>query len=186
MKRLKTGGTNSADKAQNGAAPAFTTLGNIVITEGANGDFATGSGVTLILTAPSGWRFNAGAGSVSFAASANISAASIAVTSSNLIVTLTVGNVNKTDQAAIQLAMDDLKAAGGNTQAARATLQGQLDALKAQHAQNEKALAGSHKAWQVPVPTDACGKVRKVQVTVKTDKDRELKGTLETPAGACG
>src|SRR5207247_1400830 len=47
-------------------------------------------------------------------------------------------------------------------------------------------LAGSHKAWQVPVPADACARVRKVQVTVKTDKDRELKETLETPAGACG
>ena len=54
-----TGGTNiSADKAQNATAPAFTTLGNIVILEGANGDFATGTGVTLILTAPSGWRFS--------------------------------------------------------------------------------------------------------------------------------
>jgi len=28
--------------------------------------------------------------------------------------------------------------------------------------------------------------VRKLLVTVKTDKDRELKETVETPAGACG
>src|SRR5437667_12207419 len=47
-----TGGTNvSADRAQNGAAPAYSTLGNIVIQEGANGDFATGNHRTLILTA---------------------------------------------------------------------------------------------------------------------------------------
>src|SRR5438876_9503267 len=59
-----TGGTNvSADRAQNGAAPAFTTLGNIVIQEGANGDFANANGRTLILTAPSGWQFNPGVGS---------------------------------------------------------------------------------------------------------------------------
>src|SRR5439155_2595563 len=91
-----TGGTNiSADKATNGFAAAFTTLGNIVITENADADFATGSGVTLKLTAPGGWRFNAGAGSVSFDSAGNISAASIAVTSSNLTVTLTVGNNNK-------------------------------------------------------------------------------------------
>ena len=58
-----TGGTGlSADLATNGAAPAFTTLGSIVITEPTNpkGDFAIGTNVTLIVTAPPGWRFNAG------------------------------------------------------------------------------------------------------------------------------
>src|SRR6185503_6787933 len=61
-----TGGTNiSADTAQNAAVPSFTTLGNIVILEGATGDFATGSSVTLMLTAPTGWRFNAGIGAAS-------------------------------------------------------------------------------------------------------------------------
>jgi fimbrial chaperone protein len=47
-------------------------------------------------------------------------------------------------------------------------------------------LAGSHKAWQVEVPAGSCARVRKLLVTVKTDKDRELKETVETPAGACG
>src|SRR5262245_20662229 len=52
-----TGGTTiSADTAQNAAAPSFTSLGNIVIIEGAASDFS-GLG-TLILTAPDGWRFN--------------------------------------------------------------------------------------------------------------------------------
>ena len=37
-----TGGTSiSADKAANAASPSYTALGNIVITEGNNGDFAT-------------------------------------------------------------------------------------------------------------------------------------------------
>src|SRR6266404_466861 len=75
-----TGGSSiSADLATNGAASAFTTLGNIVIAESgsAKGDFAVGSNQTLILTAPSGWRFNPGAGSVSFMAGKDITAASI-------------------------------------------------------------------------------------------------------------
>lgn len=49
-----TSGTNiSADKAANATSPAYTTLGNIVITEGADTDFAASqSNTTLILTAP--------------------------------------------------------------------------------------------------------------------------------------
>ena len=63
-----TGGVNiSADKAQNAAAPAFTTLGDILITEGASGDFPSQTGKSLILTAPSGWRFNAGTGTATAA-----------------------------------------------------------------------------------------------------------------------
>src|ERR1043166_193799 len=90
-----TGGTGlSADNAQNGAAPAFTALGNIVITEPGNGkgDFAAGTGKTLILSAPSGWSFSNGVGAVSFSSGRDISSASIAVPSSNLTVTLTVAS----------------------------------------------------------------------------------------------
>src|SRR5437867_4425791 len=79
-----TGGTGlSADNAQNGAAPTFTTLGNIVITEGAKADFADTAGVgkTLVLTVPSGWQFNAGTGTVAFAANKNITNATISVSS---------------------------------------------------------------------------------------------------------
>src|ERR1043166_4276517 len=99
-----TGGTNiSADVAQNGVTPAFTTLGNIVIakTGSGKGDFGAGTNVTLILTAPSGWSFNAGVGSVTFTSLANISNASIAVTSSNLTVTMTVVGTNKLDTLTI-------------------------------------------------------------------------------------
>src|SRR5436190_6731521 len=76
-----TGANNiSADKALNSTnGAAFTALGNIVITEGVNIDFVDGNDVTLILSPPSGWRFNAGVGTVSFTSGRNISAASILV-----------------------------------------------------------------------------------------------------------
>src|SRR5436190_23856568 len=63
-----TGGNNMpADKALNSTnGAAFTALGNIVITEGVNTDFANGTSKTLILTMPDGYRFNAGAGTVTF------------------------------------------------------------------------------------------------------------------------
>ena len=89
-----TGGTNiSADKAQNASAPAFTTLGNIVISENANGDFALGTGITLILTAPAGWRFNS-PGSVTTTVSASgtpdVVVNSVTVTASTITLNLTV------------------------------------------------------------------------------------------------
>src|ERR1051326_7269469 len=92
-----TGGTNiSADLAQNGAAPAFSTLGNIVITEGSNSDFAVQTGKTLILSPPNGWKFNAGAGSaaagkVGGGSGANeVQVNSITVSSSAITVDITV------------------------------------------------------------------------------------------------
>src|SRR5215472_4951611 len=65
-----TGGNNiSADMAFNSTnGSAFTAFGNIVITEGLVDDFAAGTNQTFILTAPTGWQFNPGVGSVSFAA----------------------------------------------------------------------------------------------------------------------
>ncbi|HEY6193143.1 MAG TPA: Ig-like domain repeat protein, partial [Bacteroidota bacterium] len=96
------GGTNlSADLAANGAAQAYTTLGNIVITEQSNGDFANSSGAsrTLILTAPSGWRFNAGVGNVAAANSKDIvnGSESIVIGSTTLTVTFAVNGTSKTD-----------------------------------------------------------------------------------------
>src|SRR5688572_763393 len=62
-----TGGNNmSADKALNSTnGAAFTALGNIVIAEGVNTDFANGNNVTLVLTIADGYRFNPGVGTVS-------------------------------------------------------------------------------------------------------------------------
>src|SRR5438105_3694122 len=90
------GGANvSADKPQNGAAPGYTTLGDIVITEGVNNDFAVQTSKTLILTAPAGWRFNAGVGAavggkISGSGGPEISVNSITVTASNLTANFSV------------------------------------------------------------------------------------------------
>src|ERR1043166_4354169 len=122
-----TGGTNlSADLAQNSAAPAFTTLGNIVITEGNANDFASGTSRTLILTAPSGWRFNAGVGTATAAkVSGNggneVAVDGITVTSSNITVTITIsgtGNINSLTVSNIQVQATD----GGNVPAAGSIL----------------------------------------------------------------
>src|SRR5262245_21211857 len=93
------GGNNiSADKALNSTnGAAFTALGNIVITEGVNTDFADGNNVTLILTPPDGWRFNAGVGTVSFTSGRNISAASISVETNTVTVTFTVSGTPSLD-----------------------------------------------------------------------------------------
>ena len=98
------GGTGlSADTAQNAVAPTFTTLGNIVISEVAKADFADTAGVgkTLVLTAPSGWQFNAGTGTVAFLANKNITNATISVSSSAITVTIWVNGVNFIDTLTI-------------------------------------------------------------------------------------
>src|SRR5215831_7832485 len=57
----------SADKAINSTNGAgFVAVGDIVLTEAATSDFSPGANLTFILSAPDGWRFNAGVGSVSF------------------------------------------------------------------------------------------------------------------------
>ena len=94
-----TGGTGlSADTAANAATPSYTALGNMVITEGANGDFASPqTNTTLILTAPANWEFQASTCSATFAASKNITATSCANTTSAITVTLSVSGTNKAD-----------------------------------------------------------------------------------------
>lgn len=93
------GGQNvSADKAQNSTNGAgFVVLGNIVLTEAVTTDLAPSPNSTLILSAPAGWRFNAGVGSVVFQGSRDITAASLLVTSSNLTVNYSAGGAAKLD-----------------------------------------------------------------------------------------
>lgn len=56
-----TNGTNiSADKAGNASSSGWTTLNDLTIAEGSVSDFAVGTSRTLIITAPSNWRFKAG------------------------------------------------------------------------------------------------------------------------------
>ena len=95
-----TGGSSlSADTAANASSPAWTTLGAITITEGANSDFAAGSNVTLVLNAPAGFQFNTAViPNVSFTAGKDISSAAVAMTdATTLTLTLTVSNTAAAD-----------------------------------------------------------------------------------------
>src|ERR1051326_5753734 len=72
------GGTSiSADSTGGG----WTTLGGIVIAEGANGDLGVGTNITLVLKSPGGFQFNtATTPSITFTNGRGIAAASVAVT----------------------------------------------------------------------------------------------------------
>ena len=110
-----TGGTNiSADKAANSTSPAggtFSTIGNILISENLINDFSASG--TLILSAPTGWQFNAGAGSVSTTKSgpgANELSASLTVTTTTITVNIIVtgtGQINTLTISGIQVKATD-------------------------------------------------------------------------------
>src|SRR5262249_48150693 len=69
--------------------------------EGVASDFGAGASQTLILTVPTGWQFNPGVGTVSFASKGNITAATIAVDASTATVTLTVNGTTAMDTLTI-------------------------------------------------------------------------------------
>ena len=52
-------------------------------------------------------------------------------------------------------------------------------------AQGWYVLAGGHRRYELEVPKDACAKVRRLVVSVKTDKEQVMQEPLETPGGAC-
>jgi hypothetical protein len=82
----------------------YTILDNITIIENIKSDLATQTNRTLILTAPSGFEFNPGVGSVVWGfptPSGNITGATVNVTSSTITVTFSVFGVNKWDSLAI-------------------------------------------------------------------------------------
>ncbi len=94
--------TVTADTAENASGGgSFTALGNVVIAEGADTDFATQTSTTLILPVPAGWRFNNNALTASFQNGRNGGAVSAVATSNAITVTLTVSGVNKTDTLTI-------------------------------------------------------------------------------------
>jgi hypothetical protein len=109
------GGTNiSADKAANATSPAFTTLGDIVISEAAAGDFSTQTNTTLILTAPTGWQFNPGVGSTQATKSGpggnELNDNSISVTNTTITVNISVtgtGQINTLSIKGIQVRATD-------------------------------------------------------------------------------
>jgi hypothetical protein len=80
---------------------SYFSVGDIVITEKNQSDFASGTNVTLILSAPSNFEFQAGSGSVSAASNGNISGASISVTATTITITYTVSQTNKADALTI-------------------------------------------------------------------------------------
>ena len=47
-------------------------------------------------------------------------------------------------------------------------------------------LAGGHKRYDLELARDACAKVRRLLVTVKTDREEIYQQALDTPGGACG
>jgi hypothetical protein len=100
------GGINiSGTRAENGTpGNIWTTLGNIVITESANSDFATGTNVTLILTAPANWKFNsatAPTATVSSTGRPNVEVVGVVVSTADITLTLTVTQTNKNDVVTI-------------------------------------------------------------------------------------
>ncbi len=71
-----TGATGGSAISADTTGNAWTTLGAITIAEGANGDFAAGTSVTLVLNAPAGFEFNTAViPDVSFTAGNDISSA---------------------------------------------------------------------------------------------------------------
>jgi hypothetical protein len=72
-----------------GFPTSYFSLGNIVVTEADNADFSNGTNVTFILDVPANFEFQPGVGSVS-RSGPNLSAASIAVTATQITVTMTV------------------------------------------------------------------------------------------------
>ncbi len=77
---------------------AYNNLGNIIIDEGTNGDFAVAAGATLILTIPANFQFNPGVGTLTQNGGAvNLSALAIVVTSTTITITYTSGGTNRDD-----------------------------------------------------------------------------------------
>ncbi|NEU07538.1 T9SS type A sorting domain-containing protein [Flavihumibacter sp. R14] len=84
-----------------GSAAGYTTLGNIVIAETADGDFAfTGTDLILTLNAPAGWQFNTSS-TLAYSSSGtditSVTTAAGGLTSSSLTINVSGANVNALD-----------------------------------------------------------------------------------------
>ncbi len=109
-----TWGTNiSADKAGNASTSGRTTLDTLSINSAENNDFATGqTNVTLILTAPTNWRFMAWKGTA-LSTGAEITVHSIVVTSATITVEFTRSS-NDSSSAGIMISDIQVQAITGN------------------------------------------------------------------------
>ncbi|MFI5218484.1 MAG: hypothetical protein ACHQNT_03265 [Bacteroidia bacterium] len=80
------------------APGSFTTLSTIHISENNKDDYASPqAGAVIVLSAPLGFEFNPGVGSVSYSPSKNITTASIVVSSASILITISVSGTNKFD-----------------------------------------------------------------------------------------
>jgi hypothetical protein len=78
---------------------AYSALGNIVVDEGANGDFtipAASTNYTFVISAPANFEFQAGVGTVS--GGADITTVSIAVTATAITITYQSNEANRTNE----------------------------------------------------------------------------------------
>jgi hypothetical protein len=76
---------------------AYTVMSNIIVTEGVASDISTGAAQTFILSAPAGFQFNPGSGTVIFTAGMDITSTSMVVTAATITVTISVGSNTKLD-----------------------------------------------------------------------------------------
>lgn len=95
---------------------AFLNIGDIEISENNKGDFAKQTNKTLILSAPAGFEFQAGAGTVSYNWWSDFNSASINVTLTTITVTISVGSASRFDVLTISgiKARATLPAVSGN------------------------------------------------------------------------
>lgn len=119
-----TGGTNiCANRAVGGVNAGFTTLGNIVITEGLNNDITNGFH-NLVLNAPAGWQFNTGA-VPTFASTGSdvISVTSGGITTTSLtvqIISFGTANINSITITGLQVQATGAGSAAGAIRASAA------------------------------------------------------------------
>jgi len=84
LTKITGGASITVDNAKNATSPLFTTMGNFTYTEGANSDIPAISGMTMTLTAPTGWEFNTSG--VSIASSSISTLGTLSVTSSAITI----------------------------------------------------------------------------------------------------
>jgi hypothetical protein len=110
------GGTNiCASNAVGGSAPAYVTIGNILIQENVNADF---NGTSITLAPPTGWQFNTGAVPTIVPFGAGL-AASASFSSGNLVISTTLTGAHATSLNLIiinglQVQATSIGAAAGN------------------------------------------------------------------------
>ena len=105
--KTPTNGENiCSNTAANGSAPGYTVLNNIIVQEGVSSDFAfsgSGSNLTLILTAPSGWMFNSSSPvSYTFSGSNITGVSTVSLTATTLTINVAGQNTSGIDNFSIK------------------------------------------------------------------------------------